>query len=153
MIPNTRFEANQDMTGAFAKFSNWNESIYLQLCDELPYDEKILLKDECNQYSSPRSYYYAIIDKHYEDAIRLLESYKGHGTIKTKKRTPQMIYCAVILTQFARMAYSILFYDQPSIETIPEFCNPREGNVLILEKAVDLILGESQGINYWPFNV
>lgn len=152
MIPNTHFEANQFMTGAFAKFSNWNESIYLQLCDELPYDERMSLKDECNQYSSPRSYYYAIIDKHYKDAIALLENYKGYGTIKTKKRTPQMIYCAIILTQIARMAYSILFNDQPSIETIPEFSNPREGNVFILEKAITLILGEYQVINYWPFN-
>lgn len=151
MLDVERFQANKYMTGEFAKFNNWNESIYLELCDELSRDELVLLQKKCSACPSAKHYFYQLIHNDYDGIHSLIQTYKGYGTIKKADRNPAQIYGAIILIQYTRALYCYVFSTIHQLSDFADFNTPQEGNALLTESAFDLLLQGPNDINYWPF--
>ncbi|TXE27121.1 hypothetical protein FOT62_22645 [Serratia marcescens] len=152
MIPSSWYLANQYFTGDFAKFNNWNESIYLSLCDELTREEIQALNLARERLGSANALFTSCLKSHHDEIVTLLETFKGYGTIPTDKRNTYVIYATIILCQYARGLYAHVLEDIQSSSEFKEYRQPSAGNASLALNALDFLMFVPDEINYWPFS-
>ncbi|ENH8583593.1 hypothetical protein ABWS22_000777 [Salmonella enterica subsp. enterica serovar Braenderup] len=142
------FVANRYMAGDFAKFSNWNESMYLELMDEINQNHLSSLTSSCLEFESPKKYFMHLLKLHDEKIIKFIESYNGYGSCPNTP--PYIIYAAIILTQYSRLLYKHIFYDLHNITEFTQNSDAKSGNIRLIKKSFNFVQDAAR-MNYWPF--
>lgn len=142
------FVANRYMAGDFAKFSNWNESMYLELMDEINPTQLSLLASSCLEFENPKKYFMHLLKLHDEQITSFMGKYDGYGSCPNTP--PYIIYAAITLIQYSRLLYKHVFYDLHNVTEFAENSDANNGNIRLIKKAFNFAQDASR-MNYWPF--
>lgn len=138
--------------GDFAKFYNWNETLLIELGDELNIDELKILKSQYDTHSHPRNFFAECLKGNYKELFDFLEKYQGCCSIPESKRNIKIIYAAIIMCQATQTLYECALEGIQSSSEFKEFHTPSGGNAEIARYAFSLLFIEPDKIDYWPFS-
>ncbi|EAQ6363592.1 hypothetical protein DOH76_08030 [Salmonella enterica subsp. enterica serovar Oranienburg] len=148
-VPNEWFLDNKYMSGKIAKFSDWNESQHLVMMDQIDSSQLLDLMIDCLKFKSPKHYFMDIMRNHKKEVFDLIETYDNESPLADTP--PNIIYAAIVLTQYSRLLYKHVFSNMDSISDFAEFNKLGEGNETLIRNTFTLVL-EADFIDFWPFN-